>query len=174
MDEIWTEVSGYEGRYLVSSFGRVYSIFAKRIIKTCISNAGYELACLQNSDGKRNQRTVHRLVAVAFLDNPNDLPIINHKDENKLNNHADNLEWCTCAYNNKYSGSIDKLIEFSKAKRIACDLYTKDGDFVQHFESVGAAARWLKTPMINVENAMRGYYKNKKFKTCKGYKIVRA
>ena len=86
MDEIWVEVVGYEGRYLISSFGRVYSILAKRIIKTCISNAGYELACLKNADGKRNQRTVHRLVAVAFLDNPNDLPIINHKDENKLNN----------------------------------------------------------------------------------------
>ena len=87
MKEIWKDIKGFEGRYLVSNTGKIYSILAKRILKTCISNKGYELACLRNEKGYRKQYTVHRLVAISFLDNPNNYPIINHKDENKLNNN---------------------------------------------------------------------------------------
>lgn len=171
MNEIWRDVVGYEGLYRVSSTGKVYSILAGRILKTCISNTGYELVCLRSVDGKRHQKTVHRLVATAFVPNPKGLPIVNHKDEDKLNNQADNLEWCTYTYNNEYSGNLQKILECAKRKSIPCDIYTKDGELVRHFESIRAAARWLEAPSSNVTYAMQGNYKGKKIKTCKGYQV---
>lgn len=105
MKEIWKDVKGFEGRYLVSNTGKIYSVLAKRILKTCISNKGYELACLRNEKGYRKQYTVHRLVALTFIENPKNYSIVNHKDENKLNNCVENLEWCDYSYNNSYSNS---------------------------------------------------------------------
>lgn len=99
----WKDVVGFEGIYLVSNTGKIYSKLTNKILKTCISNRGYELVCLKNDTHKRKQYTVHRIVANAFIPNINNDPIINHKDENKLNNNADNLEWCNYHYNNTYN-----------------------------------------------------------------------
>lgn len=113
-EEIWKPVLGYEGLYEVSSYGRVKSV--DRYVKACyekyrlhkgkvLSPAkdryGY-LSVVLSYNGKHKTITVHILVAQAFIPNPDDLPIINHKDEDKTNNRVENLEWCTAKYNMNY------------------------------------------------------------------------
>ena len=93
-EEIWRDISGYEGHYQVSNFGRVKSFHkGGRILKPGLV-LGYLKVSL-NSGGKVAQRKVHRLVAEAFIPNPNGKPEVNHIDGNPRNNHVDNLEWCT-------------------------------------------------------------------------------
>ena len=104
--EIWKDIEGYEGLYQVSNQGNVKSlkrkyVLADKILIPRIDTDGYALVNLS----KHNKKTtfkIHRLVAETFIPNPDNLPEINHKDENKLNNKADNLEWCDRKYNNTY------------------------------------------------------------------------
>lgn len=102
MKELWKDIAGYEGKYQISNLGRVRSLLNSRgnkreqpkILKTSIDRWGYlVLALCKNSTGKMFK--VHRLVAQAFLLNPENKPEVNHKDGNKLNNTALNLEWVT-------------------------------------------------------------------------------
>lgn len=107
MKEIWKEIDGYNGAYLVSNYGRILSnnLYAHkqpRILSTPNHSSGYKHVAL-SSNGKSKLYLVHRLVAEAFLENPNGYEFVNHKDENKANNRADNLEWCTKSYNATYS-----------------------------------------------------------------------
>lgn len=110
--EIWKNINlkGYEDFYQVSNLGRVRSVdkvdSLGRLIRGKIkSNAnngnGYLVVNLKNN-GKQKMVTVHRLVAEAFIENPKNLPCVNHKDENKTNNKVNNLEWCDHKYNNSY------------------------------------------------------------------------
>lgn len=93
MKEIWKEIKDYEGLYWVSNLGHVKNRH-NHILKPEYSNKGY--ACVQlRKENKTRKHRVHKLVAKAFIPNPNNLPEINHIDENKVNNAADNLEWCT-------------------------------------------------------------------------------
>lgn len=106
-EEKWKDIEEYEGLYQVSNLGRVKSLGngvthkEERILKQRKDNGGYlkvHLCC----EGKHKHHSVHRLVAQAFIPNPDNLPQVNHKDENKQNNCVDNLEWCTSEYNNNY------------------------------------------------------------------------
>lgn len=90
--EKWKHVRGFEGLYMVSHLGGVYSLKSRRRLNP--SKTGYALVTLRK-EGKSVSRPVHRLVADAFLPNPDNLLIVNHKDGNKQNNRLDNLEWCT-------------------------------------------------------------------------------
>lgn len=103
--EIWRDVVGYEGIYEVSNKGRVRNIHTGLIRKPTDNRTGY-LQIGLSSQGIQKHFYVHRLVAAAFIDNPDGLPEVNHKDENKLNNEATNLEWCTRQYNVDYSKAI--------------------------------------------------------------------
>jgi len=108
--EIWKDIPGYEGLYQVSNYANVRSLrFGKiKIIKSHKDKLGYKHIRLRK-DGKRKMYLVHRLVAMAFIPNPDNLPIINHKDENPDNNSPENLEWCTYQYNNTYGHHGEKL-----------------------------------------------------------------
>lgn len=119
MEEVWKDVKGYEGLYQVSNIGRVKSlprlqvcrfprITHERILNWCIEQSGYASVRLYDKGGKPKRIKVHRLVAENFIENPNIYPCINHKDENKLNNKAENLEWCTSKYNTNYGSAIEK------------------------------------------------------------------
>lgn len=108
--EEWKPVKGYESRYEVSNMGRVRN-HDGHILKP-IERRGY--LCLNFCvNGVRKDMKIHRLVAEAFILNPEELPFINHKDENKHNNRADNLEWCTAKYNSNY-GTRNQRVSISK------------------------------------------------------------
>jgi hypothetical protein len=91
--ELWKDITSYEGSYWVSNFGRVKS--CRKVLK-CYCNGKYVQVMLGR---KGKQPLIHRLVAEAFIPNPENKPQVNHIDGNKLNNNVDNLEWCTCAEN---------------------------------------------------------------------------
>lgn len=114
MEEIWKNIDGFEGLYKVSNLGNVKCITHKcpgryglRTVKEHLmtqvkGSKGYYYVSLSNMD-RGHTFAVHRLVAKAFIPNPDNLPCVNHKDENKGNNCIENLEWCTSLYNNTYN-----------------------------------------------------------------------
>lgn len=108
MEEIWRPIEGYEGLYEISSYGRVRSLIKNIILRLKKEPTGY-LRC--NLYLNKNMKTVsiHRLVAQAFIPNPNNLPQVNHKDDDKTNNNVTNLEWCTVKYNNDYGTRKEKV-----------------------------------------------------------------
>lgn len=125
MQEIWADIRGYEGLYQVSNLGRVKSLERVTISKngkryTCqelclrFGNIkGYKFVVLRK-DCKSHQVLVHRLVAQAFIPNPDNLPEVNHKDENPSNNCVENLEWCTHKYNSNYGTAKIRMVESKK------------------------------------------------------------
>lgn len=114
MQEVWKDIKNYEGCYQVSNLGRVRSLTRKvktfngvrtskgQLLKPLKTNTGYYRVDLKQNQ-KDKYMSIHRLVAEAFIPNPNNYPIINHKDNNPQNNCVDNLEWCTQSYNVKYA-----------------------------------------------------------------------
>ena len=122
MKEIWKSIQGYEGLYEVSNFGNVRSL--DRVIRSKHNEKkqkkgriltpfyeekkGYYQVSL-SKDGKQKKQRIHRLVAVAFLENPFNYTDVNHKDEDKTNNNVDNLEWCTRKYNNNYGTKPERI-----------------------------------------------------------------
>ncbi|MGN0444233.1 MAG: NUMOD4 domain-containing protein [Acutalibacteraceae bacterium] len=118
--ETWKPIPKYNGKYEVSDKGNVRSLCCGRI-KTLkqMFNAGkyngYPVVTLYDNEHRAKKEKVHRLVAEAFIPNPQRLPLINHKDEDKCNNCVDNLEWCTKQYNNSYNGANSRRSESLKA-----------------------------------------------------------
>ena len=110
MREEWKDIKGYEGKYQVSNLGRVYSFYKKDCLKPGKNTWGYLYVSL-SKEGKAKPYTVHKLVALHFIPNPNNYKEINHKDENKENNCASNLEWCNKKYNNNYGTRNKRMAE---------------------------------------------------------------
>ena len=115
MQETWKDIDGYEGLYQISNLGRVKSLnkviikkngvhhpFKEKILSHEVNNKGYITTTLCKNT-KIKVFLVHRLVAKAFIPNPNNLSQVNHKDGNKENNHANNLEWCTQSINMRHA-----------------------------------------------------------------------
>ena len=128
MDEIWKDKKDYEGHYQVSNLGRVKSIkFGKEIILKQKINGGYYSVNL-SKNGIVKTYFVHRLVAEAFIPNPNNYKEVNHKDEDKSNNIVTNLEWCDRKYNQNYGTKNEKF-----SKKVY--QYTLDGQFVKEWPS---------------------------------------
>ncbi len=105
MIEIWKDVVGYEGLYQISNLGNIKSF--KRNYEGILLNPktdkdGYKEIGIRDATGRRFFKRMHRLVAEAFIINPNNYKVINHKDNNPANNNVENIEWCTIEYNNKY------------------------------------------------------------------------
>ena len=150
LNEIWKDILGYEGLYQVSNWGRVRSLdrwikscygskqfIRGKILKLCIGLSNYLFVSLCKN-GKHTNFLVHRLVAEAFLDNPDNLPQVNHKDEDKQNNHYLNLEWCTHEYNINYGTRNEKC---SKKLSKPVLQYTLDGQFVKEWKSIKECGR---------------------------------
>ena len=105
--EIWKPVLGFETVYSVSNYGRVKNNRTGVILKPVLQSKGYYQVFL-SVNNKCVHRFIHRLVAEAFLSNPNNYPQVNHKDENKANNCVWNLEWCSAKYNTNYGTGLKR------------------------------------------------------------------
>lgn len=129
---LWREIAGYEGLYLVSDRGEVYSLPKKvhngrgvgtrkgKLLKPGKrgrNNLVYEFVRLTNQYGEKSH-SVHRLVAEAFLEKPEGKNVVNHKDKNTLNNCVENLEWCDQQYNNEY-GHNKKVAQYFEGEKVA-------------------------------------------------------
>ena len=152
-------VKGYEGYYEIDQFGRVFGcnrtitvddngrVYEKTIvgkpIKQTTHSAGYKVVGL-TINGKTATKFVHRLVAEAFIDNPDNLPVVNHKDEDKTNNSIENLEWCTVKYNNIYGTKTKRQAEKIRGrvseKRVPVIQMSMSGEFIADHPSIAAAA----------------------------------
>ena len=161
MEEIWKQICGYEGRYEVSNLGRIKS-FAQskkgKLVSGSLSKKGYVMVKLYDNNGVHKTCPVHRLVAIAFIPNPNNLPQVNHKDENKENNCVENLEWCTNDYNIHYGTKIAR-----GAEKLRCcpstskKIFSIDSNGIKHFyDSIGEAQRQTGLFHANIVRALKG------------------
>lgn len=155
MNEIWKDIKGYEGHYQISNLGRVKSLPRKykwgngyketqeKILSTSKRNNGYLCVSLC-IDSKKKTHSLHKLVALTFIPNPNSYPCINHKDENKTNNKADNLEWCDSRYNNNYGEHNLKVSQSNKnhkSKSKTVYQYDLEGNLIKIWESTAECGR---------------------------------
>ena len=148
MKEIWKDIKGYEGLYQISNLGRVKSFresakFGKQkeyILKPSMINSGYHVVTLYKKDRTRRKHQLHRLVADAFIPNTENLPCINHKDENKINNEVSNLEWCTYSYNNNYGTAKERA---RKTRMKFIHQQRTDGKAIAVYCSIDAACELL-------------------------------
>ena len=154
MIEIYKTIEGYPN-YEISNMGNVRR--GKRKLKNLLhKKTGYNMVCLYNESGCR-RFNIHRLVAEAFIPNPNNYPVVNHKDENKQNNMVwvnedgsidydkSNLEWCTQSYNIKYGSSIKKIRE---SKQRGCLQMDMDGNVIKEWDCIKVAQKTLKISHI--------------------------
>lgn len=167
--EIWADIEGYVGLYQVSNWGRVKSFKQStrgKILKPANNGHGY-LHVVLSKDGKSKTIKVHRLVATAFIPNPYGLPQVNHKDENPLNNRAENLEWCDGAYNSKFGTRTDRISRANtngkKSKRVF--QYSITGELVKEWVSVNEVQRQMGWDERNISACCLG-----KIKTAYNYK----
>ena len=188
--EEWKPIKGYEGLYEVSNLGRVKSLNRKilcsnglikeikeKILTPKDNGKGY-LNVHLSKNGNHKHLYIHRLVAEAFIPNPNNLPQVNHKDENKSNNCVDNLEWCTAKYNMNYGTHNERVSKNNKGKKMSEETlnkiikkimqFTLDGELVKIWDSIkdatlngfncGAIGRCLKGNLNKHHNFIWKYY----------------
>lgn len=160
MEEEWRDIKGYEGYYQVSNMGRVKRLkitgkdgrtYRERILIPVYNTRYLNVSLCKN--GIIKQYRVHRLVCTAFLENPNNYPCINHKDENRLNNNADNLEWCTVKYNNSYGTNIMRRAKARSRAVVQMDL---DGKVIKRWDSLKEAKKSLNIKGTGITAACRG------------------
>lgn len=168
MKEIWKDIKGYEGKYQISNLGRVKSFPRKgarkteHILKPNKNHRGYLIIHLQNNY-KRKGVVLHRLVAEAFIPNPNNLPQVDHIDDNKENNKVSNLQWITNYDNMRKSWetgarSLEKSYkrgkEHPRAKKII--QYDKKGNYIKTWDCILEASRVLKINDKNICACAKG------------------
>ena len=175
MNEEWRDIEGYEGLYQVSNLGRVKSLNYRgckgniSILKPRLTKKGYETINLCK-DGKVKNVRIHRLVAQSFISNPNNLPVVNHKDENKLNNNVDNLEWCTCQDNLLHSFRVlNRKPSITNAKIIK--LTNKQTGKVLYFSTEKDCAFYLNMSYEHLNKLLTGYHDISKWKKGTIYKV---
>lgn len=139
--EIWLPIKDYEN-YEISNLGRVRK--NNKILRQYENDKGYLYVGLSKNN-KRKFFRVHRLVAMAFINNSENLPEVNHKDENKLNNRIDNLEWCTRLYNMRYGNAQEKATK-TRYKKI--NQYDLSGNLIKTWNSIKEATETLKNTHI--------------------------
>lgn len=155
--EVWKKVpiAEYSELYLISSKGRLKNVKRNKILAICLDDSGYPHYNLKNKE-KRKTITAHRLVAMAFIENPLNLPCINHKDEVKTNNSVDNLEWCTTYYNNHYGTRSERVAE--KNRKPIAQVY--NGEVVAVFKSAVEASKHTGANYSKIRMCCRGARKS--------------
>lgn len=156
MNEIWKDIEEYNGLYQISNLGRVKFLGRRgkgcsledRILKPMINKDGYHLVNLKDINHGAKMFTVHRLVALHFIPNPNNYKEINHKDEVKNNNIVTNLEWCTREYNVSYGTVVERQSNNKKGQSNTwlnkpILQYSLEGGFIAEFDSTTQAAQFL-------------------------------
>lgn len=173
--EIWKDIEGYEGYYQISNKGRVRSL--DRLSSKGVRLTGRDMKLTHNMQGylivgltknaKAIQFKVHRLVACAFIENPSNYNLINHRDEDKANNNVNNLEWCDAQYNNTYGTRLKKMVantdyEAICKKRlkpvIAID--TKNNKVI--YKSIRDASKSTGVHSCNISKCVKGVRKQSK------------
>lgn len=152
--EIWKDIQGYENSYQVSNFGRVrsktrkrpfgvgYKIYEGKILKEATDKDGYKKINL-SKNGKKKRFFVHRLVAMAFIENSNNYPVINHIDGIKDSNHADNLEWTTVSENTRHAFEIGLREPHDGGNSKAVSMVSrKTKEVIKTFESMSEASKY--------------------------------
>jgi len=165
MKKIWKTINDYEGLYQVSNYGEIKSLQHYRgkenILRQRIKRGYYTIGLRKQN--KRKWYIVHRLVAMAFIPNPNNLPQINHKDENKLNNNVENLEWCDALYNNCYGKRLNKVSNSNKTKKQVIQ-YDLNMNKLNIYNSIASASRSTNTNITSISKCI-----NNKRKTANNY-----
>lgn len=182
MQEVWKDIAGYEGLYQASSMGRIRRLrfinnyVDKRkitIVKAYPINSGY-LKIMFHKDGGYENKLVHRIIAETFIPNPKGLDQVNHKDGNKHNNNADNLEWCTQSENMRHAVNMGLFTAFSlgkygadNPKAIPVEMLDKNtGELLKRFGSLIDAAHFLgKEKSGHIVSCCKG-----KLKSAYGYR----
>lgn len=168
MKEIWKDIEGWEGLYQVSNLGRVKSLSRHRIVgwadyvskekvlKQSTNNGGYNYVWL-HKEGKKKIYKIHRLVATAFLSNPNNYKCVNHKDENKANNTVENLEFCNHSYNNNY-GTRNEKVARKNGRQIL--QFSLDGVFLKEWDGARIAGKQLNIRHQSIYSNCKGERKS--------------
>ena len=179
-NEIWKDIEGFEGYYQVSNLGNIKSLnygnhgYEQNLVPK-INNKGYKWVELVKGK-KKKCLLIHRLVAIAFIDNPENFKVVNHIDENPLNCVADNLEWCTIGYNTRYSierhkdrykkyTEPPKVKKFKHYKTIYINQLTLDGEFIREWSSFVELKKKMNYHNTSIKECCEG-----KRKTAYGYK----
>ena len=149
--EVWKDIEGYDGLYQVSSCGRVKNSRTGRVLKAVKDIYGYLIVNLYKN-GKRINYKVHRLVAQTFIPNPENKPQVNHLDEDKENNHVENLEWCTAKENNNH-GEHNLRVSKINSKPIIC---IETG--IEYY-GTNECARQMGLHQSNITKVLKGKYK---------------
>ena len=174
-NEIWRPIKSYEGLYEVSNLGRIRSLgritnyangekhlWKGRIMKIRKDKKGY-LICNLSKNSKCKTFRVHRLVAQAVIPNPDNLPIINHKDENPSNNHVEKLEWCDAKYNTNYGTAIQRRAE--KRSRTVLQISKEYNEVIAEYSSLAEVGRQTVFDFSTISKCCRG-----EIKTAYGFK----
>jgi hypothetical protein len=144
---MWKDIVGYEGLYQVDENGNVKSCerntigkhIKEKIIQGGSYSNGYRFVCLRKN-GINSNKSIHRLVATCFIPNPYNLPMVNHKDGNKLNNHVSNLEWCTAKENLQHAIDTGLSSDWCKIKR---KVEIKRGEHIISFDTMKDCAEFF-------------------------------
>lgn len=145
-----TDIKGYEGLYAITSCGKVWSYKSNKFLAINNHKNGYQSVAL-SKNGTKKRFLVHRLVAEAYLPNPDNLPEINHKDEIKSHNYINNLEWCDAKYNNSY-GTKGERSARKNGKPVYCI------ELNRMFESTQQAGRELGISASHISEVCRGIH----------------
>lgn len=152
MKEIWKDIESYEGLYWISNLGNVKS---KRKILKPINGEYLKVGLSKN--GVQTTKAIHRLVAEAFVLNPQNKPMVNHKDENKHNNNVSNLEWCTNLYNINYGKRNEKISKTNSIYKVIQK--DKQGNVIKIWNSIWDITHNTKYRKDNISCCCRGKYK---------------
>ena len=153
--ETFVKIDGFE-KYEVSNLGKVRNIKSGRILKSHLNHNGYLKHSLYKHD-KQKELFLHRIIAIAFIDNPGKKPQVNHIDENKLNNDLSNLEWCTERENLIHGTRTKRVAEKLSQKVIQLDL---NDNILNVFKSMGQAERETGVPRSGISACCNGKRKS--------------